>query len=83
MTVTELKNRLLAQLTPAVGASEATAMMREMLWRLKRYTPTDIVVYGDRTVLDESVKLADGWTARVVAGEPLQYVLGYAHFMGM
>ena len=36
MTVTELKNRILAQLTPAVGASEATAMMREMLWRLKR-----------------------------------------------
>lgn len=83
MTVTELKNKILAQLTGAVGPAEATAMMREMFWRLKKYTPTDIVVNGDRSVLPESVELCRQWTARVVAGEPLQYVLGYAHFMGM
>ncbi|MGM9826651.1 MAG: peptide chain release factor N(5)-glutamine methyltransferase [Muribaculaceae bacterium] len=83
MTVTELKNEILKQLTPTVGAGEATAMMREMLFRLKKYSPADIVIYGDRSVLDQSVELAREWTRRVVAGEPLQYVLGIAHFMGM
>lgn len=83
MTVTELKNEIIGALTPVVGVGEATAMMREMLYVLKKYAPADIVIYGDRCVLDESASLAREWTRRVVSGEPLQYVLGVAHFMGM
>lgn len=83
MTVTDLKNEILKALTPVVGSGEATAMMREMLYLLKNYSATDIIIYGDRTVLDQSVALAREWTRRVVEGEPLQYILGTAHFMGM
>lgn len=83
MTVIELKNEILDALTPVVGVGEATAMMREMFYVLKKYSPADIIVYGNRSVLDASVLLTRNWVRRVVAGEPLQYILGVAHFMGM
>ena len=83
MTVSELRKHIIDRLTPAVGATEAVAMMREMLLKLKGYKPVDIALYGSRTVLPESVRVADGWCERVIAGEPLQYILGTAYFMGM
>ena len=83
MTVSELRKQIIDRLTPAVGATEAVAMMREMFLKLKGYKPVDIALYGNRTVLQESVRVADGWCERVIAGEPLQYILGTAYFMGM
>lgn len=83
MTVSELRKHIIDRLTPAVGVTEAVAMMREMFLKLKGYKSVDIALYGNRTVLQESVCVADGWCERVIAGEPLQYILGSAYFMGM
>lgn len=75
---------ILARLTPAVGADEATAMMREIFYALKRYRPVDIVIKGDTEVLEETEHTVAQILHRVIdGGEPLQYVLGYAYFMGM
>ena len=83
MTVTELKNKILTELTPVVGADEATAMMREVFWVLKRFKPVDIVLHGDQTVIPATVENAQRWVAQVKAGEPFQYAIGMANFMGM
>lgn len=83
MTVSQLKQQILAQLTPAVGSDEATAMMREIFFAVRGYSPTDIVIYGYRDLTDQTVARVNAIVARVVAGEPLQYVLGVAFFMGM
>jgi release factor glutamine methyltransferase len=83
MTVSQLKQQILAQLTPAVGSDEATAMMREIFFAVRGYSPTDIVIYGYRDLTDQTVARVNAIVARVVAGEPLQYVLGAAFFMGM
>jgi release factor glutamine methyltransferase len=83
MTVSQLKQQILAQLTPAVGSEEAAAMMREIFFAVRGYSPTDIVIYGYRDLTDQTVARVNAIVARVVAGEPLQYVLGAAFFMGM
>lgn len=83
MTVAELKRHIIGELTPAVGAREAQAMMREIFLVLKGYTPADVVINGDRTVLDQTVDRVNGWIERVRDGEPFQYVIGRAPFMGM
>lgn len=83
MTVNELKQQILTSLTPAVGKAEATAMMREIFFAVKKYSPSDIVINGDRTVLPETETLVSEWIGKVKAGWPLQYLIGRAHFMGM
>lgn len=83
MTVNELKQEILTSLTPVVGRAEATAMMREIFYAVKKYSPSDIVIYGERTVLPETQSLVSGWIDKVIGGWPLQYLIGRAHFMGM
>ena len=83
MTVNELRQEILPELRPVVGDSEATAMMREIFRKLKGYNAVDIVLNADKTVLPESVAHTREWIERVKQGEPFQYVLGSAPFMGM
>lgn len=83
MTVSELKRHILGQLTPAVGSDEATAMMREVFLVLLKYKPVDVVLHGDREVTEQTVETVGRWISRVKAGEPFQYVIGSAPFMGM
>lgn len=58
-------------------------MVREILRVLKGWTQVDIVMKADRTITPWlSGRMADA-AERVARGEPLQYILGTARFMGM
>jgi release factor glutamine methyltransferase len=83
MTVTELKQYICNTLSAEVDADEATAMMREIFRAVRGYSPTDIVIYGHREVSADTEARVREAVQRVVDGEPLQYVLGTAYFMGM
>jgi release factor glutamine methyltransferase len=83
MTVSETKNEIIVQLERAVGQDEAVAMMREIFFAVRGYSPIDIVLYGHREVSEETAQCILQIVKRVVEGEPLQYVLGQAFFMGM
>lgn len=83
MTVSETKNEIIVQLERAVGQDEAVAMMREIFFAVRGYSPIDIVLYGHCEVSEETAQRISQIVKRVVDGEPLQYVLGQAFFMGM
>ncbi len=83
MTVTELKQYIVRRLSAVVDDGEATAMMREIFSAVRGYSPTDIVLYGYREVTDDTVDEVQRIVQRIVDGEPMQYVLGKAYFMGM
>lgn len=82
-TVSQFKRDITASLADAVGVREATAMSREIIRSLLGYSPAEAVVNGDRSVEPLTVQAARDIVARVVGGEPLQYILGTAPFMGM
>lgn len=84
MTVGQLSARIRSILAPAVGGEgEAAAMVRDIWEWLTGWDRTKVAVrsadQASRFVADEFERVA----ARVVAGEPLQYILGQAHFYGM
>ena len=83
MTVSDVKKEISDRLVPAVGADEANAMTRVILEDVLRLTPVDIALHPERTVEDFTVSRLKDIVARVVGGEPLQYVLGHAMFMGL
>ena len=83
MTVSQLKREITGALTEAVGAGEAAAMSREIIRHLLGYSPVKAVINGDRTVEPLTVRAAGDIVARVKGGEPLQYIVGTAPFMGM
>jgi release factor glutamine methyltransferase len=71
MTKADARAHLIAQLTPRYGAGEATAMARIVFED----------VFGQPAAFDESQFQAI--CQRLVAGEPVQYVLGEADFFGL
>ncbi len=83
MTLRQLTKDILTRLTPEVGEGEARAMMREIIDDTMGLSPVDIVLRGDSEVLSVTFRRVTDIVARVVAGEPLQYVLGYARWRGL
>lgn len=77
-------DRAVATMTPEAGSrEEGVWMVREILRVLKGWTQVDIVMKADRTITPWlSGRMADA-AERVARGEPLQYILGTARFMGM
>lgn len=82
-TVTEIRSRVIKGLTPKVGLDEARAMERIILEEVLMLTPAEALANPERRLPEFICAKIDGIIARVVAGEPLQYVLGCARFCGM
>lgn len=84
ITLREALDKAIAAMTPEAGSrEEAVWMAREILRVLKGWTQVDMVLKADRAITPWlSGRIADA-AARVAAGEPLQYILGTARFMGM
>lgn len=82
MRLDELTARMKARLAGHVDAGEAEAMVRTIFGVLKGWTPVDLALKRDSTVSDYIARKAMGAVERVVAGEPLQYVLGETRFYG-
>lgn len=83
MTIFQLNSDLQQLLVPVVGRDEARATVRLMFEQMLHIRPVDIVISGDRILEPETVSLMTDTARRVADGEPVQYVLGRATFMGM
>lgn len=83
MTLSELNSLIISDLTPALGQGEAKATARMLLEDDLHVTPTTLFTRGDRVLEPETVTRYRRFISRIAAGEPPQYLLGSAHFMGM
>lgn len=82
MTVKELTSQMCSRLAAIVDKDEATAMVRVVMEHLKGWSAVDLVLKSSEPVSDYIVQKAMGIVERVVAGEPLQYVVGETRFYG-
>lgn len=71
------------ELARVCGDGEARAMTRLMFHHLKGWSVTDMIVNADRPASEYLVSKTAGILRRVLAGEPIQYVLGESRFYGM
>jgi release factor glutamine methyltransferase len=78
MTFTEVQASIVRPITDRYGAGEAASIARIVLEDVFNwYAPTD------RVLRDAEKEQLEVICARLVAGEPLQYVLGAADFFGL
>ena len=83
MTLHELCADSRRRLETKFPSGEAQAMVREIMLRLKGYSPVDLVVKGSDEVSDFIKDKTAGIIDRLLKDEPLQYILGHAWFYGM
>ena len=82
MTLREKVNDVKRRLASRFSAEEAEAMARVIFDHLLDYSPVDIVIHASREITDYTCQRADSIVGRVLADEPLQYVIGEARFYG-
>lgn len=82
MNIREAIKRTADFLSPSVGEDEARAMAKIILEEIKGYSAVELAIYADRQLLPETESRIQKIAERVVEGEPLQYILGSAHFHG-
>ncbi len=61
---------------------ETEAIIRLIFRQLKGWTPVDIVLHGQDSLSDSLRAEIEGIVARLEKHEPIQYILGEAHFYG-
>ena len=82
ITLRQLVSGAERRLSPSLGQGEARAMVGIIMESLKGYRPVDVVMHAGDEVTPWLESQVDGIIGRVLDGEPLQYVLGVARFMG-
>lgn len=83
MTLGELISQSTHRLSAHVGGdSEAHAMLRVIMEHLKGYSPVDCALHASDEATPALIDNVSRIIRRVADGEPLQYVLGVARFMG-
>lgn len=75
--------QLSMRLAGKYGPDEARAMARVIMEDVALLKPVDILVAPERTLPDFVQSKVRDIADRVMAGEPMQYVLGHARFCGM
>lgn len=83
MTLTELYRKIIDELSPSLGANEAKATARLLLEDDLGVTPAVLALRGDRVLEPETITRYGRFISQIKAGEPPQYIIGSAHFMGM
>ena len=83
MTVNELNRKLVALLVPVLGRREALGAARIIWEDVMGYSTVEIVTRGDHELEDFTVRHIEDIADRIVAGQPVQYAVGLARFMGM
>lgn len=82
MTVAQYYKGIATRLTSALGKNEGEAAARIIFEDVAGYDRNYIFMNGDREILDFMQAKIAAVTDRVVAGEPVQYAVGKARFMG-
>ncbi|WP_289157453.1 peptide chain release factor N(5)-glutamine methyltransferase [uncultured Muribaculum sp.] len=70
-------------LTGHFSADEALALSRAVYADVAGYSPVDIVLRKDTTISDFTRNRIDEVVKRLLADEPLQYILGHTRFYGI
>lgn len=83
MNVKDCTIFLRRHLSSIYGEGEAKAMVRLIFHHLKGWSQTDLIINEDREVSDYTLSKIKGILSRLENHEPLQYILGEAHFYGM
>ncbi len=83
LTVRGAVASITTRLTPEYGAGEAKAMARIIFENLKGWTPVDLALKASDEVSPFIQDKIDAVVARLLAGEPIQYIFGNARFYGM
>ncbi len=83
MTIAELNRNITTQLIVPLGEREARSVARLIMEDVAGVTPVDIFARGERTLEPETVALVENIVRRIIAGEPAQYAVGRAMFMGL
>ncbi|MGM9860566.1 MAG: peptide chain release factor N(5)-glutamine methyltransferase [Muribaculaceae bacterium] len=83
MTLDQLNSAITRQLVEAYGEREGRAIARLLIEDGMGVNQVTLCCHGDRVLEPETVARLGAMADRVVAGEPVQYVLGKAHFMGL
>lgn len=82
ITLNELMKRMRGRLTEKYDSGEADAMVRVVMQHLKGWSAVDLVLKRDSLLSDYISAKAMAIVERVMADEPLQYVLGETRFYG-
>lgn len=82
MTLHELISEVKSVLVPMYGEREAQWMVRDIFEEVKGYSAVDLVVRRDEMMSDFIVSRVRDMLARLAKNEPIQHILGYAHFCG-
>ncbi len=84
MKVRELMNEMQSRLEQAgYTQGEAKGVAQIVMGHLKGWSPSEIVINSDTDLDRVWVDGAEGIVEKVVAGTPVQYVIGKARFYGM
>ena len=83
MTLRQLREYITKELTPAVGGTEASAMAAVIMEDVLKADSVTIALNPEREVEPENLSQVESITRRVIAGEPLQYILGSTFFHGL
>lgn len=71
-------------LAPLYSPSEVRLILRMLLCEALDLSDTEVLMLEGEHALPPSARSRlTGWLTRLAAGEPLQYVLGYAYFYGL
>lgn len=83
MTLAGLNDFVVKELEPSLGKGEAKATSLLLLEDCLGVDRTALLIRGDRIIEPETEERFRKMVARISAGEPPQYVVGSARFMGM
>lgn len=83
MTISELSRATRRRLADAFGADEAGWITRLMMEYVFARSRVDLILDGEKEAGETRTELIDRIVRRLLAGEPLQYILGFETFMGM
>lgn len=83
MTLDQCCRRTRASLLAIYHPREAAWIVRIIFEYLKGWSQTDLIMRADEELSDFILSKVDAITSRLLAREPIQYILGEGHFYGM
>lgn len=81
-TIREYYRKVRDTLAQALGDGEGEGAAKIIFEDVASYSPTFIFANGDREITDFTASRIDAVVSKVLAGEPVQYAVGKARFMG-
>lgn len=83
LSLRELMRNAKSRLAASFGEREASAMVDEMMWRLKGWNRTETIIHGDESVTEYLSHRVDSTIIQLLDGKPIQYIFGRAQFYGL